>query len=164
MSRDNGHDPRAIANRILDMRTATGEPLSLMQLIKLVYIADGWSLALLNKPLASEAPQAWQYGPVFRSVYTSFAGIGANPVTSRAKMPFTNLPYNAPFSNEEENLLGMVVRGYGKLSAFALSNLTHQPNTPWSNAYSQGLYSDIDAMEMRSHFLSLRENRLVHKQ
>lgn len=165
MDRVKAHDPRAIANKILDMRAESGEPpLTIMQLIKLAYIADGWSLALLDKPLANEAPEAWQYGPVFRSVYNAFSGLGSRPVRGRAYIRGTEVPIAEDFSAQEESILRMVVNSYGKLSAFTLSNLTHQPGTPWSKAYERGLYSDIDAAEMKSHFESLKEKRLGKKE
>jgi uncharacterized phage-associated protein len=161
MTRDGAHDPRAIANKILDIRDETGEPLTLMQLIKLAYIADGWSLALLNKPLSREAPEAWTYGPVYRSVYNAFAGIGAQPVRGRAYVRGSSVPIAESFTEEEEALIRMVVGSYGKLSAYTLSNLTHQAGTPWDKAQRNGVYADIDMEEMRAHFESLKEKRLV---
>lgn len=164
MTRDYAHDPRAIANKILDIRSETGEPLTIMQLIKLAYIADGWSLALLGKPLANEQPEAWQYGPVFRSIYSAFSGIGARPVTGKACIRGTTIPISEEFSPEEEAVLRMVVKSYGKLSAFALSDLTHQPGTPWSKAYEKGLYTSIDTEEMRRHYKSLKDKKFVGQQ
>ena len=164
MTRDGAHDPRAIANRILDLRAESGEPLTIMQLIKLAYIADGWSLALLGKPLSNEAPEAWQYGPVFRSAYNAFSGLGSRPVTGRAYVRGTQIPLSEDFTPEEEQILRMVVDGYGKLSAFALSNLTHQRGTPWSTAYDKGVYTDIDMDEMKRHFESLKAKRLVQRE
>jgi uncharacterized phage-associated protein len=161
MSRNDAYDPRAIANKILDIRSENGGTLSIMQLIKLVYIADGWSLALRDKPLCRESAQAWQYGPVFRSVYNSFSGIGSRPVTGRAMVTGTEIPISAEFSDDEEKLIRMVVSAYGKLSAFTLSNLTHQPNTPWSLARERGLYSDLNDQEIIDHFNMLKAKRFV---
>lgn len=163
MSRNGAHDPRAIANRILDIRSEEGKPLTVMQLIKLIYIADGWSLALRGVPLSSENPEAWQYGPVYRSVYNAFGGIGARPVENRALIRGTELPLTEVFSDEEDKILRMVVFSYGKLSAYTLSNLTHQPGTPWSKAYAGGAYAEIDLEEMREHFEGLKGKRLVHQ-
>lgn len=163
MTRDDAHDPRAIANKILDIRAETGAPLTIMQLIKLVYMADGWSLALLRKPLSKETPEAWQYGPVYRTLYNAFAGIGARPVETRAYVRGTEIPLSEEFSDEEDALIRMVVNSYGKLSAYALSSLTHQRGTPWSTAYERGLYADIDMDEMARHFEGLKEKRLVKK-
>lgn len=161
MTRSGAHDPRAIANKILDIREEAGEPLTLMQLIKLAYIADGWALVLLKKPLSSEPPEAWSYGPVYRSVYHAFAGIGAQPVRTRAYVRGSSVPVTESFTDDEEALIRMVVGSYGKLSAYTLSNLTHQPGTPWDKARKNGLYADIDTEEMRKHFESLKEKRLV---
>lgn len=163
LSRDGAHDPRAIANYILDLRAQKGERLTIMQLIKLTYIADGWSLALLGKPLSKESPEAWQYGPVFRSVYNAFSGIGARPVEGRATVRGTDLPVCEEFTPQEKAVIGMVVDGYGKLSAFALSNLTHQTGTPWSKAYERGVYTPIDTAEIKTHFEGLKAKRLVQQ-
>lgn len=161
MERSSAHDPRAIANKILDIREETGKPLTVMQLIKLVYIADGWSLALLGKPLSKHNPQAWQYGPVYPRVYTAFKQFGSKPVTEPAYIKGTSTPYAEQFTDDEENLLREVVDAYGKLSAYALSSLTHQPGTPWSEAFERGAYTDISLESMKEHFEGLRESRLV---
>lgn len=163
MSRDGAHDPRAIANRILDIRQEAGEPLSIMQLIKLVYIADGWALALLGKPLVNEDPEAWRYGPVFRSVYNAFSGLGSRPIEGRAYVRGTQIPLSEELSDDEEKIVRMVVNSYGKLSAFTLSNLTHQAGTPWSKAYEEGAFTDLDLDEIKRHFESLKAKRLVKK-
>ena len=161
MSSSSAHDPRAIANKILDIRAESGATLSIMQLIKLIYISDGWALTLLGNPLSRELPEAWQYGPVYKSVYNCFSGSGSSPVTSRATFRGTSLPLASEFSEDEEKVIRMVVNSYGKLSAFALSNLTHQPGTPWSKARERRLYAELSHDEIRSHFESLKEKGLV---
>lgn len=162
MTRDGAHDPRAIANKILEIRAETGEPLTVMQLIKLVYIADGWSIALRGKPLSNQDVEAWQYGPVYRSVYNDFRQFGAKPVTAPAYVMGSQIPFREEFSTDEDQLIRTVVGAYGKLSAFALSNLTHQPGTPWSKAYARGAYSDISVDDIAAHFESLKAKRIVN--
>lgn len=161
ITRDGAHDPRAIANFILDVSEKAGRRVTVMQLIKLVYIADGWSLALLGKPLSKHAPQAWQYGPVYPSLYNALKRFGSQPVTGPLMVAGTAVPYEEEFTADEARLITMVTEGYGKLSAFALSNLTHQAETPWSAAKERGDYSAISAEDMKTHFESLREKRLV---
>src|SRR5262245_28802202 len=92
MTRDGAHDPRAIANRVLEIRQEAGETTTVMQLIKLVYIADGWSLALRGKPLSKEDPQAWQYGPVYPTVYNAVRKYGSQPVISPICVKGTEIP------------------------------------------------------------------------
>jgi uncharacterized phage-associated protein len=161
MTRTDAHDPRAIANRILQLRLAAGAPLTVMQLIKLVYIADGWAMALLGKPLSKTEPQAWQYGPVYPELYRAFKRFGPNSVTAPATIAGTDVPFGEEFTDEENGVIRSVVESYGKLSAYQLSNLTHQPNTPWSKAFANGAYSPISTAEMRSHFEELKAKQLA---
>lgn len=159
--RDGAHDPRAIANYILQLSKGSGRKLTIMQLIKLVYLCDGWSMALLGRPMSKHNAQAWQFGPVYPVVYTAFKRFGPAPVTEPAATKATNIPYAEEFSSQEETLMKSVLDNYGKLSAFQLSNLTHQPGTPWSEAYENGVYSDIDPAVMNEHFAKLRDLRAV---
>lgn len=163
MKRDQAHDSRAIANTILDLRAETGKPLTIMQLIKLAYIADGWSMVLGEGPLINEAPEAWQYGPVYRSMYNAFSGIGSKPVSKRAYVKGTEIPIIGKLSEDENKILQMVVNSYGKLSAYGLSQLTHKPGTPWSKAFERAPYTAIDTNDMIEHFKGLKEKRLVKK-
>lgn len=39
-----------------------------LKLQKLIYIANGYMLAIHDAPLINEAPQAWKYGPVIHSI------------------------------------------------------------------------------------------------
>ena len=49
-----------------------GEPLTLMKLLKLLYYAEGCSLALNNKSLFEEDILAWEHGPVVSEVYDAY--------------------------------------------------------------------------------------------
>ena len=52
-----------------------------MKLIKLVYIAHGWHLALENgKSLISEAVMAWKYGHVINSLYQKLKRYGSQDI------------------------------------------------------------------------------------
>ncbi|KTT76373.1 Panacea domain-containing protein [Sphingomonas endophytica] len=159
MNRTNAHDPRAIANRILELRDAGEKPLTVMQLIKLVYVADGWATTLIGRPLSKTEPQAWQYGPVYPDLYRAFKRFGPNPVTAPATIPGTDVAFKESFAPEEERVLAAILDTYGKLSAFQLSDLTHQPGTPWSKAYQNGAYSPIALHDIKAHFDELKASR-----
>lgn len=155
------HDSRAVANYILDMAEEKGMRLTLMQLIKLVYLADGWWLAFTKgESLTHDRPHAWQYGPVQPKLYKAFRGVGARPIEGKAFDRQTGLPFQSDFSDDERELIDNVLDSYGKLSAFALSNMTHQPETPWSLTYdSEGAYSEIPKDLIMRHFIDLKEQR-----
>jgi uncharacterized phage-associated protein len=105
-----------------------------MKLIKLVYIAHGWYLALAGRPLLREPIQAWKYGPVIASLYHSFKQYGNNP------LPVTAATDEVIADNEHEDvrrLLDKVWEAYSKFTPAQLSTITHQSDTPWSQVYDQ---------------------------
>lgn len=162
MTRDNAHDPRAIANLILEICKTKGRPLTLMQIIKLVYLADGWSLALLEKPLSKHAPQAWQYGPVFPTVYRAFKRFQSKPIDSPAADSTTGVMVSERFDDSEIALVKQVVDSYGKYHAFQLSEMMHKPGTPWTETFTKsGPYAEIPIDLMAKHFGEIRDQRGV---
>jgi len=129
--------PLAVANAVLDEAKLQGKSLTIMQLLKLVYIAHGWALALIGDPLTSEEPEAWQHGPVYPSIYREFRRFGSEPILAGASSPFGGT-YNAPLSDQQRSVIRSVVQAYGHLHAFALSRITHETDTPWSKVYQSG--------------------------
>ncbi|OJX55722.1 type II toxin-antitoxin system antitoxin SocA domain-containing protein [Devosia sp. 66-22] len=154
------HDARAVANLILAKAKQRGKSLTLMQLIKLVYLCHGWSWAMLGRPMVKGSVQAWQYGPVYPEVYSAFKEFGSNPISAPARSRFSGAIYEEAFDNDENELIEAVLDAYGDLHAFQLSNMMHRPGTPWTNAYNaNGAYSDIDEREIRQHYEALRDAR-----
>ena len=52
-----------------------------LKLNKLMYYAQGWSLARLGKPLVQNDIQAWKYGPVIPAIYHDYKNCGNSPIT-----------------------------------------------------------------------------------
>lgn len=156
-----GHDARAIANHILDMAKEQGRDITVMQLLKLIYIANGWSWALLGKQLVRDPVEAWQYGPVYPEVYNDFNQFGSKPIRDkRSAMLDGALPYSCRLTDKEHELLNGVVKHYGKLHAFRLSDMTHKPGTPWSQTNEdKGAFAEIPQKLIKSHFEKLRDEQ-----
>lgn len=154
--------PLAVANAVLDEARAQGKTLTIMQLLKLAYIAHGWSLALLNAPLVNEEPEAWQHGPVFPSIYREFRRYGSQPITANANGPF-GTAHVANLSDGQHAIVKSVVQNYGDMHAFALSRITHEPDTPWWKTYRNGFGSsdDIPNAVIRDHYQKLAHERQV---
>lgn len=153
------HSPLAVANKILDVAAEKGVSLTLMQLIKLVYFAHGWTLALLDKALVHDEPQAWQHGPVYPEIYSEFRGSGWNPITRRAVNPFTGTDIAEKFDGSELAVIRKVVDVYGEFHAFEMSEITHRKGSPWDKAYNggNGKSSHISDSEIKAHFAALRK-------
>jgi uncharacterized phage-associated protein len=155
---------KAIANFFLDCAKRDGEALTQMKLQKLVYFAHGWHLALVGTPLIDERVQAWDFGPVVRTLYDEFKRYGRDPVTEHAisiddEMRFYQ-PIVAESDKETRLLLNRVWKVYKRLSAYQMSNLTHRDGTPWKQIYSANLGIRnvvIDDENIKQHFLQLAD-------
>jgi uncharacterized phage-associated protein len=149
------HDSRQVANEILKVAGAHGQSLTPMQLLKLTYIAHGWSLGLYGDPLISDEIQAWEYGPVIPSLYAAVKDFRDQPV--HGLIAANDEP---PLSDADKKVIRQVVQIYGAKSGPALSRLTHAPGTPWAQVYepgSWGLRIPNDIIE--DHYQRLAEER-----
>lgn len=147
----------AVANYFVNKANEEGVELTPMKLIKLVYIAHGWHLAIKNDPLIDEGVQAWKYGPVVVSVYDSFKEYGKKLINRPAYI-FTFSPqveYFAPNINnaETKEFLDNVWRVYSKYDGLQLSALTHQPNTPWYITWHQNGGKDQTAVVIPNNLI-----------
>jgi len=124
----------AIANRFIQLGS-TQDGVEHMKLQKLVYYAYGWWLAskgLGEKRLATEGPEIWKHGPVFANLYSSLKTFGRMPI----KEPQSLDPFSPPTvidenDKEVQSLIRWIWGRYGHLSGFALSDMTHSPETSW---------------------------------
>jgi uncharacterized phage-associated protein len=151
----------AVANYFIDKAAEKGRPLTPLEVIKLVYIAHGWHLAVYGGPLVDEPAQAWRYGPVFPSLYRSLKRYGGQPITSYA-VDFTpgeqwpDAPY-IPADTDTRELLDKVWEEYSKYSGPQLVDITHSRNSPWSQVAQKhgtepGQGAIINNDLIKSHF------------
>lgn len=157
------HDSRAIANWFIRRgQLDGGRAFTPMQLQKLVYIAHGWNLVANDgQELVSEPVEAWDYGPVYPVLYSHLANWGADqvrkPIKSYAR-DWVGREIDPDLDPDEAEVLEAVYEGYAKLNGLQLSNLTHQPGTPWSDTYEQGVrHKRIPNELIRRHFDELAQ-------
>lgn len=142
-----GNSPKQVARYFLYLSARDNRTLTPMQLQKLVYIAHGWQLGWYGRPLVNEPVEAWQYGPVIRSLYTEYKRYGSGAIAE-------NVPTKPDgFDAQEENTIEQVWQGYGNRTGISLSALTHEPGSPWSITMgTQGLNSDISNDVIEDHY------------
>lgn len=128
-------DSRNIANRFLELAAERGDALTPMQLLKLVYIAHGWTLGLLGRPLIRDDVEAWQYGPVIPRLYNAVRHFKSHPVVGPIKANVSQ-----QIMGPEDSIIRQVYEIYGNRSGPALSRLTHQKGSPWATVYQRGEY------------------------
>ncbi|CAB5497874.1 hypothetical protein AZO1586I_246 [Bathymodiolus thermophilus thioautotrophic gill symbiont] len=127
-----------IANKFIDL--AKNEPLTNMQLQKMVYIAHGFSLALRDTKLYYEYTRAWNFGPVVPELYEKLREHDSNQVKNK----ISSSP-EEEIDKDSSEIIEEVYKNYKQYSGPQLSGLTHQKNTPWSKTWESNKYGVIPA-------------------
>lgn len=121
-----------------------------MKVIKLTYLSYCWYLALTkSKKLINEKAVAWDFGPVFPSLYQSIREYGKTSIT-------TLIPSHVKedITPEDKKFLDKIWSMYGKYDGVYLSALTHKMETPWQKVYCKGCNSEINDEHILEHYSS----------
>jgi len=134
-----------------------GEPVTHLRLQKLLYYAQGWSLAATGQPLFDEELQAWEHGPVAVLAYPHFADYGRDPIAPHEASAAEEL------SEGERNLLQSVWGHYKQFSASGLRAMTHR-EPPYISARAGAADASpsrrpISRESMTDHFRALYSKR-----
>lgn len=157
----------SVANYFISKAQHDGDQITPMKLLKLVYIAHGWALGLYGVPLIAEEVQAWKYGPVVPSVYEDFKHYGRNPI-ERQKAVYApgdeQLRVPTVADLDTQRLLDSVWAAYRRFNGLQLSDITHQPGTPWDLTWNQERGCDrmgavIRPDVIQAHYRQLAESR-----
>ncbi len=121
------YSAKTVANYFLELGRRDNVPIDPLKLQKLVYLAHGWSLVFLKRPLIHEPIEAWRYGPVVQSLYKEFKRFRASPITENANVSSSS----ETLDSESKALVDAVWEKYRSLSSIQLSTLTHEPGYAW---------------------------------
>ena len=147
------HDPKAVANEFIRLDQGAIEQLKLQ---KLIYFAQGWNLAIHNEPLVDAQIEAWDGGPIIRSIWDHMAKFGFNGERGFLSDPRRKTPFTAQLSQDERDLIEKVWKKYSKFTVIQLTKMIQQPGTPWSNAYfGFTRYTIISNGDMKRYFREL---------
>lgn len=122
-----------VANFFVKKSIDEDMPISNLKVNKLVYLAHGWHLGLHKKPLIREDIEAWQFGPVVRSVYDAFKKYGKHSITKTATTGFSDEMKEIGELADADTIqfLGKIWNHYRDWKPWQLSALTHEDNSPW---------------------------------
>lgn len=103
----------------------SGDVITHLKVQKLIYYAQGWSLAHFDRPLFAEELQAWAHGPVAVQVWNRFRDYRFDAIPIQKG----EIKFNAA----AVSLLTAVNDKYGIFMAKRLEKMTHE-EAPWKNA------------------------------
>lgn len=167
------NDAIAIANYFVEKAnqdTHAPHPLTLLRLVKYVYIAYGFAMAVLDRVIIDkrfDTVQAWKYGPVIPSVYHSFKHNGNNPITRKSEIAVREgadgtLDFSTPEVEDKDIMmvLDFVWDRYRNMSTSELIALLHREDTPWAYCYRVGKNVEIPDLITKAYYDSIVDNKM----
>lgn len=147
----------AVVNEFISLAKETDTELTNMKLIKLLYIAQGLSLSLLDRPLFdNDNIEAWKFGPVVPSVYHEFKHFKSGAITTKSVMleddDWKQLSEPRLTEDEDKKVVLLTWQLYRDIPAKELVDLTHMAGTPWSLCYRPGQNAIISNEHMKRYY------------
>ena len=123
-------DSRDVAAYIAQESQRRGIEYNNTKIQKLLYCAYGVMLAWKDARICDEYPRMWPYGPVFPKVF--------KVIKDGQDIASWSCDFGANASEDEKLVITKVLDKFGKFSAGALSEWSHNPNSPWSQVKREG--------------------------
>ena len=134
-----------MANYFIEIAQKNDTPITQLGLMKRVYIAHGFCLAILDRSALDERfdrVEAWKYGPVIPSVYHSFKQYKEKPIKEKTVVMTWNEETRIPEfevpeleDNDIKKVVDMVWNRYKGYTESDMVSLTHRKGTPWDLCY-----------------------------
>lgn len=115
-----------VLNRCID----DDYPISNLQLQKILYYIQKKYLQEIGKSAFEDEIEAWQFGPVVSSVYSSFCGFGGNPIFI--------CPKTDEVKDEMKIIIDPVIYSKRVMNPWDLVRETHEEGKAWSLIYKNG--------------------------
>lgn len=154
-----------VVNEFIDRSLLDGvADLTPLKLLKLVYFAQGWSLALLGRPLFNDPILAWRYGPVVHSLYRRLSHYGKErePIQSFLTENEEKYPLMFEDGSRQKAVIDETWRVYGRCTGYALVALAHEDGGPWEQTIKKSggiLGGEISRDEIKKYFEAYRNKQ-----
>lgn len=123
------YNASSIADFIIDKCSKAKNPISNLQLQKVLYFT--W-VEYYNKTrgiLFLDDICAWQFGPVVPEVYYEYCAYGGRPI---------NIMCETAISDSDTEILDDIVEKYIKIPVNKLVDMTHRKGSAWDMIYQNG--------------------------
>lgn len=157
----------SVANYFIERSHKDGKGITPLKLMKLVYIAYGFGLAVLDRVLIDyrfDHVEAWKLGPVIPSVYHSFKIYGKSniekPTTMLVGDDFDFTVVTPKIDEKDDDAIStceFVWKRYGGCDGSTLVSILHGKGTPWGQVYQEGRNNPIPETLTRLYYKELVE-------
>lgn len=134
-----------IAKYIINKKFLESCPINNDRLQTLLYLIQGQSYRLYNKPVFKENFYAWKQGPVIPDVYWTYAGYLITPIRRQ---------YDIALDAKTTELINDILRRTDHLNSETLKTIVCEKGSPWS--WFNGTSSEkISKKHLKKYFQSL---------
>ncbi len=127
----------AVADRLLAQAHRERRTIDPIQMQKLVYLAQGWALALRGQELFWEPIAVSEHGPLVAELHRALNRFGAGPIHREllaASVSTNPKVATAPLGPTEIIIVDGIWEAYGAMSGPQLISLIDEPDAPWDAA------------------------------
>lgn len=158
-------EPIAVANFVIDIANKNKLTVTNLQLQKILFFLQGFTLSNYHVSLIDGSFSKWQYGPVQKEVYRTFRDNGASPITSEYANAYfdetgkfqTQTPEIENISDDKKKSLKSFAIKLLKMPAWKLVGLTHR-DPSWYNYKSKIMNYEASDYENREILSCFRNN------
>lgn len=139
-----------LAKYIITKCTLDDNPISNLQLQKILYFVQGAFYYKLHHPIFDDSIRAWDYGPVIENVYNAYKKYGSSAIHD------IDIDFESTFNEENDpnaarELVDIVVECLRKLDPWELVKISHEEGTPWEKNYKMW-WPTIEETQIENYF------------
>lgn len=123
------YNAMAVADYIINYCYEKKNPISNLQLQKVLYFAWVEYYKFIRRYLFGDPICAWQFGPVVPEVYYEYCAYGGRPINIRCETEITK---------RDAAILDSIIEQYAYVPVNILVNRTHEKGKPWDIVYKNG--------------------------
>lgn len=128
-----------VAEYIIGYANEQNYPISNLKLQKILYFIQAQFLVTLGYPCFKDFIEAWDFGPVVRSVYNQYKRYGSANIYSG------DMSLETEMKEIEKDSIQLIIDKCVNFSANQLVEITHNQD-PWKNAYKKNVYISNNAI------------------
>jgi len=142
-----------VAKMFLFWAKEDGDIITNLKLQKLLYYAQAWHLVNYGRRLFMDEIEAWDFGPVVKTIYHKWKKYGSTPI------PYEITGKEADqFSEPKLKFLQELYRIYSNFSATQLVSMTHGEK-PWKESFNKGQNVVISTKLMKEYYSELYDKQ-----
>lgn len=127
-----------LADYIINKTIDNKNPISNLQLQKILYFVNLYHIKLTHKFLIDDEPfMAWQHGPVVSDVYAKYATYGGFLITKSNEIIVENLfdTNNENLTLETKEKIDDFIKFLSKIDPWSLVDYSHRIGGAWQKSY-----------------------------